>query len=112
VNYVFDGWRIVLHTPHFSRLAAKLPAAIIALEVDEVELCARGGWSVLATGLCHAVTDQDRLDEIGRQPRATWMPGTHQTVFEILSPQLSGRRIVAPEQSAHHATEGGHRVCV
>lgn len=93
VNYALVGEEIIFRTG--GELAAATNNAIVAFEVDEVDIATRTGWSVLALGLAYRVTDPDRLTEIASRVPQPWAPGRTARTVAIPAWRLSGRRIGA-----------------
>ncbi len=95
VNFVLDRDRIVLRTATTGQLAQKLPGAIVAFEVDQLERAARSGWSVVLTGPCERVTEPARLAEVDHLPLEPWVAGEMPVVLEISAAVVTGRRVAA-----------------
>jgi nitroimidazol reductase NimA-like FMN-containing flavoprotein (pyridoxamine 5'-phosphate oxidase superfamily) len=101
VNYAFDRATrsIVIRTAAGSKLVGLLVSARAAFEIDEVNVEARSGWSVIVTGVCEEVTSPaaiERLQRLGLEP---WAPGERAHWITLHAGSVSGRRI-APARAA------------
>lgn len=98
VNYRVHDQAIVFRTTEHGPLDEDLRTGIegadynVAFEVDELDFAARDGWSVLAQGPAHHVTDEDRAwaEEAGVE---SWAPGGRELFVRIIPTRLTGRRI-------------------
>lgn len=62
VNHIVDDGEMVILTHEGAALTAQAQQAgaegvVVAYEADGIDHCTRLGWSVVATGYCHLVTD-------------------------------------------------------
>ena len=110
VNYAFDrGTRsIAIRTAAGSKLVALLTSARAVFEIDEVDVDAHTGWSVIVAGVCDEVTSPaaiERLERLGLEP---WAPGERARWITIHAGSVSGLAIVAPRRgpSADTAASG------
>jgi uncharacterized protein len=94
VNYVLDGSLVVFRNDPGTKLThATLER--VALEVDEVDLVRREGWSVLVTGTGREITDAmdaTSLREL-ELPVEPFAEGERGHWVRIVSPTITGRRI-------------------
>ncbi|TDE34317.1 pyridoxamine 5'-phosphate oxidase family protein [Actinomadura sp. 6K520] len=93
VNFVFDGTNIVIKVSRTSRLATAAAGTIVAFEVDEFDIAARTGWSVVAVGPARHVTDPDELRTLDRLPLRTWAPVERDRYICLRPELLTGRRV-------------------
>jgi nitroimidazol reductase NimA-like FMN-containing flavoprotein (pyridoxamine 5'-phosphate oxidase superfamily) len=94
VNYRLLGGAVVFRTGAGSKLTAALSGSVVAFEVDDYATSDRSGWSVLAVGEAHVVTDlalARAADASGLEPFAD---GARERLVRIEPTFLSGRRIV------------------
>jgi nitroimidazol reductase NimA-like FMN-containing flavoprotein (pyridoxamine 5'-phosphate oxidase superfamily) len=93
VNYrVLDG-DIVFCTAAGTKLDAAVRNAVVAFEVDEVDVEARVGWSVLVIGHAEEIVDageKARAAALGIDP---WVDGSATRFVRIHAERVSGRRI-------------------
>jgi nitroimidazol reductase NimA-like FMN-containing flavoprotein (pyridoxamine 5'-phosphate oxidase superfamily) len=99
VNYkVHDGtivFRTVLGSPMDEDLRTGIAGAEyqVAFEVDEIDMAAREGWSVLIQGSAHHVdsaAERTALIEAGVQ---AWPGGDREVFIRIIPRHVTGRRI-------------------
>lgn len=100
VNYFFDGDRILIVTSVGSKLNAALGNKVVAFELDEFDLAAHSGWSVVAVGVARAVHDAQDLARIRELPVTRWAPRGDWYVVAISVDWISGRRMPKPGPSA------------
>lgn len=90
VNYGTDHGAIIFRTEPNSSMAAQLPGAAVAFEVDSVDFGNLIGWSVVVTGTCGPVTD-------GLARRTTpWAEDDRSFVFRIEADEITGRKLEQP----------------
>lgn len=99
VNYRLHRGTIVFRTAQDSPTDEDLRTGIahaeykVAFEIDEIDLAAREGWSVLVQGPVHHVeSDSERADvlEAGVE---TWPGGDRELFLRIVPSRITGRRI-------------------
>jgi nitroimidazol reductase NimA-like FMN-containing flavoprotein (pyridoxamine 5'-phosphate oxidase superfamily) len=94
VNYrVIDG-AVVIRTSPGTKLSAAAAGAIVAFEVDEVDLERREGWSVLVVGqaeVLHGLRPTLDVIESGLEP---FVDGPRHAMIRITPASISGRRII------------------
>ena len=96
LNYVFDerSQSVAFRTTRGSKLHALVGAKSAAFEVDDVDLKARTGWSVIIVGVTEEVTNPievRRLNELGLD---VWASGDRSHWVRIRAWTVSGRRLV------------------
>jgi nitroimidazol reductase NimA-like FMN-containing flavoprotein (pyridoxamine 5'-phosphate oxidase superfamily) len=98
VNYELRGGAIVFRTAEHSPLEQDLRTGVtnadyhVAFEIDEIDLGAHGGWSVLVQGPAHHVTE-DELNAAGGTRVEPWAPGDREMVVRIVPSRITGRRV-------------------
>jgi hypothetical protein len=90
VGYLLDGEEVVFRIPEGSALAA-VPESVVAFEVDEIDLPARRGWSVLGVGHAYEIVDPRRLAELRRQQPEPAASAAHTITIPLQV--LTGSRI-------------------
>ncbi|HVW32943.1 MAG TPA: pyridoxamine 5'-phosphate oxidase family protein [Acidimicrobiia bacterium] len=94
VNYAVLDDDIVFLTGEGTKLRAALEGAVVAFEVDRIDMAHAAGWSVLAVGVAEEITDPAELRSargLGLKPFASG----DRTHFVKIRPEfVSGRRIV------------------
>lgn len=105
VNYAMDGGSILIRTTDGAVLrAARAGGAVVAFEVDNLDESTMTGWSVLITGTLREVTAVSAVLRAEQLPLAPWAGGDRRHFVRITPGILSGRRILAEEVVASHAS--------
>jgi nitroimidazol reductase NimA-like FMN-containing flavoprotein (pyridoxamine 5'-phosphate oxidase superfamily) len=94
VNYAMLERDVVFRTGAGSKLDAALRHAVVAFEVDDVNLQYHEGWSVLVIGTAAEITDETDLARAAQLPLEPWAWGSRHHVVAICPDVVSGRRIV------------------
>jgi len=95
VNFVLDGWTVVMRTSAESKLAVAARNTVVAFETDDFDPVSRTGWSVTVVGYARVVTDPEETERLARLPRAPWSPGGNDRFIVMPIQQVSGRRVRA-----------------
>jgi len=93
VNYALRDGAIWIWTASASSMAQAVRGAVVAFEVDELDMAARSGWSVTVLGVAELVVDPAEIEralELGPEP---WVPGRKAHLIRIPLQMVSGRRI-------------------
>ena len=106
VVYLLDGEEIVFRTRGGDKLMAATVHQVVAFQIDEVDMKARTGWSVLGVGQAYEVTDRRRLAGLARRiPCSPWLPDRDRHIIAIPLQRLTGRRLVpSPAPSVRAGT--------
>lgn len=96
VNFALDGHSIVFRTAEGSSLAAATANAVVAFEADEIDAASRTGWSVVVTGMAHAVESASELVRVAQLGLVAWVPGERQHYVRITPGRVTGRRLEPP----------------
>jgi nitroimidazol reductase NimA-like FMN-containing flavoprotein (pyridoxamine 5'-phosphate oxidase superfamily) len=101
VNYVVDGDNVVFRTGEDTVLN-QVAMQVVAFEVDQIDERSHTGWSVVAQGVAHDVTDA--IDPTSERLRAlslvSWAPGQRHRWLRVDANRITGRRLdVAPQPS-------------
>ena len=91
VAYLLDGGEVVFRTANGGKLAAATLHHIVAFQVDDVDLAARTGWSVLGVGEAYEVTDPRRLADLAERMPAPWVANHDDHTVAIPLQRLTGR---------------------
>ncbi len=94
VNFVVDGDCVVLRTADGSKLAAAARNAIVAFEVDEIDVEDARGWSVTVVGHAEAVTDEAEVARLSSLPIPSWSPEESVHFIRIGMEIIQGRRLM------------------
>jgi nitroimidazol reductase NimA-like FMN-containing flavoprotein (pyridoxamine 5'-phosphate oxidase superfamily) len=93
VTYLLDGEEVVFRTAGGGRLAAATLHRIVAFQVDEIDLDARTGWSVLGVGEAYEVTDPNRLAQLAARVPPPWVRNRDCHTVALPLQRLTGRRL-------------------
>jgi len=96
VNFVLVDRTIVFASDGGLKVAAAQAGTVACLEIDGFDRWTHGGWSVLATGVLHEITDPARLRDAKLLPLSPWAVSKPQHYVELPIELLSGRRINRP----------------
>jgi nitroimidazol reductase NimA-like FMN-containing flavoprotein (pyridoxamine 5'-phosphate oxidase superfamily) len=98
VNYDVVDDAIVFRTAPHSVPAAAAETEV-AFEVDHVDETLSQGWSVLAVGPAHVVTEPEAVRTLARRAHTTpWAGGEREMWVSIRPTSLTGRRIAPDDQ--------------
>lgn len=95
VNYRMDADIVVFRTNRGTKLAAANHENV-CFEVDDIDLRARAGWSVLVEGVAEDVTDLKPTTAVRRARESLiepWAGGDRQRVVRVIPVRMTGRRI-------------------
>jgi transcriptional regulator with XRE-family HTH domain len=95
VNYRMLGADIIFRTGEETSLAAAVAPQPVSFEVDHLDDALREGWSVLASGHAHVVSEAAELAEVTALGVTPWAGGTKPTYIRIAPTTLTGRQIRA-----------------
>jgi nitroimidazol reductase NimA-like FMN-containing flavoprotein (pyridoxamine 5'-phosphate oxidase superfamily) len=93
VNFALDHGDIVIRTDSGGKLAAAARGAVVAFEVDQVDLAGQSGWSVTAIGPSTEVTDPDELARLRTIGLKSWAPGERDHFIRISPVMLNGQHL-------------------
>jgi nitroimidazol reductase NimA-like FMN-containing flavoprotein (pyridoxamine 5'-phosphate oxidase superfamily) len=104
VNFRRDESTIVFRTDEGMKLDRVLEGGLVAFEVDELDPQTHAGWSVVATGRAHEVTDPEALAEVARLGVRPWPTGPKSRYVRIVPDTIEGRRLLRLDD-AQYETE-------
>jgi uncharacterized protein len=93
VNYILDGEEIVFRTANGSKLAAAIRHAVVGFQVDDIDIRARTGWSVLGVGEAYEVVHPGRLTKLAQRQPDPWVADHDAHTISITLQIISGRRL-------------------
>lgn len=93
VNYVVADGCLWFQTSTGSRLATEGLDTSVLVEVDEVDLASRQGWSVIVHGVAHHVDPGTVPEVLGELD--IWPPGPHPVFVRVEPTTMTGRRVRA-----------------
>lgn len=94
VNFVLDGDAVIIRTAVGSDLARAVRDAVVAFEVDDIDLEQWRGWSVNAIGRAEVVTDPYEIDHLAALPLPIRTGRGERQFVRIPMTLLSGQRLV------------------
>jgi uncharacterized protein len=97
VNFALDDGEIVIRTDSSGKLAAATRGAVVAFEVDDVDVATHVGWSVTVVGYSRAVTDGADIRHLEQTGLISWAPGDRDHFIRISPEIVNGRRVTAQE---------------
>ena len=106
VNYKLHEGAVVFRTAQDSPLDEDLRTGIahaeykVAFEIDDFDLAAREGWSILIQGAAHHVDSEDEWASVLEAGIEPWPGGDREHFLRIFPVQISGRRIRHVEEPA------------
>jgi uncharacterized protein len=93
VNFVVDDHTIVVCTEAGLKLDAARSGNVACLEIDGSDERRGSGWSVLATGRLHEITEPAGQRRAEQLPLAPWAVGGTRHYVGLSIELLSGRRV-------------------
>lgn len=99
VNYRLYEGAIVFRTAQDSPTDEDLRTGIanaeykVAFEIDEIDLDAREGWSVLVQGPAHHVESDTERESVLKAGVETWPGGDRELFLRVVPSRITGRRI-------------------
>ncbi len=99
VNYKLHEGAVVFRTAQEGPLDEDLRTGIasaeykVAFEIDDFDLTAREGWSVLIQGAAHHVDSEAERDSVLEAGVEPWPGGKREHFLRIVPIRISGRRI-------------------
>lgn len=95
VNHLVHGGAVVFRSASGTKLGAAAGDATVAVQADHYARGDHTGWSVIAYGTAHIVTDQARLNELHALNFEPWAaPDRLDFWIEVVPQRISGRRIL------------------
>jgi nitroimidazol reductase NimA-like FMN-containing flavoprotein (pyridoxamine 5'-phosphate oxidase superfamily) len=99
VNYRFYEHTIVFRTAQGSPMDEDLRTGIehaeykVAFEIDEIDLHAHEGWSVLVQGSAHHVDSPEEREAVLRAGVEVWAGGDREVFLRVIPTRITGRRV-------------------
>jgi nitroimidazol reductase NimA-like FMN-containing flavoprotein (pyridoxamine 5'-phosphate oxidase superfamily) len=99
VNYKLHQGAVVFRTAQDSPLDEDLRTGIasaeykVAFEIDDFDLVAREGWSILIQGAAHHVDSEEERASVLEAGVEPWPGGKREHFLRIIPLRISGRRI-------------------
>ncbi len=94
VSYSVYGDAIVFRTAPYSELSTYGWDTDLAFEIDDLDYDTQQGWSVVAVGRAHVMSDHDEVQRIRREwEPQPWAGGTRNLYVALVWRQLTGVRL-------------------
>jgi len=93
VNYQLVDGELVIQTERVSRLAGATQEAVVAFEVDDVDVDGAVGWSIAITGIANEVTNPDVIAKLRLLPFTRWVRSEDDRYVSISLDLMAGRRL-------------------
>lgn len=95
VSYRVVDDDVVFRTGEGGKLEAAVNNAVVAFEVDHIDISAHSGWSVLVVGEARKVTEPEHVARIDAAEIDTWLPADGDSSYVAISiERITGRRIL------------------
>jgi uncharacterized protein len=94
VNFVLDGDAVLIRTAIDSDLACAVRDAVVAFEVDDIDLERWRGWSVNAIGRAQVVNDPREIERLSTLPLPIGTGRGERQFVRIPMTLLSGQRLI------------------
>lgn len=95
VNFCLIDDAIVFRAARGTRLHKGSRDAVVAFQVDDFDVDARHGWSVLVVGLANEITEPEAVAMARHHLDDGWVVGDEDDILHITPHRVSGRRIAA-----------------
>ena len=95
VNYALVEDRVVFRTAAGLKLDSSIRTGTVAFEIDDVDIEARTGWSVVVRGRCELVQARSQLAALQTTGLSPWAPGDKANWVMIHPETITGRRVPA-----------------
>jgi nitroimidazol reductase NimA-like FMN-containing flavoprotein (pyridoxamine 5'-phosphate oxidase superfamily) len=93
VNIALQDEDVIFCTDSGSMVTAAVEGQIVSVEVDDIDLMYRTGWSVLVTGRAELATDPAEIEWASSRLQP-WAPGPHPFLVRVPSTLISGRHLM------------------
>lgn len=101
VVHVVDNGEIIIARTRLATDSGRAEGrqnVVVAYEADEIDPVRQVGWSVVATGFAHTITDPDRLAHYERVLRP-WADDVATDIIAIEPTLVTGLRLIASSRS-------------
>jgi nitroimidazol reductase NimA-like FMN-containing flavoprotein (pyridoxamine 5'-phosphate oxidase superfamily) len=94
VNYQLDGEHLLIRLGSGSAAATATQDAVVAFEVDDIDVLSRTGWSVTVVGRAQEITDTDELTRARAHGLTTWAGDDRDHFVRVAAEKVTGRRLL------------------
>lgn len=94
-HLVVEGRELAFRTREGAKLDSvrRRPGAPASFEVDDIDLEARRGWSVVVTGRLSPILDQVRAETLDASDHDAWVPSRHGRWIRMVVDDITGRML-------------------
>jgi hypothetical protein len=96
MNFALVDQHIVLRTAADTTVARSVNDAIVAFEVDDLDVATSSGWAVTVTGRASLVTDPELIRRYQMVPLVPWASGVRDQFMTITTEKVEGQRVSGP----------------
>lgn len=101
VNFrLFEGSVVVRLADSSHALQGALDA-VVAFQVDDIDVATRTGWSVTVVGHSSEILDPAERDRVLALPLVAWADGSRDRLVRIPLDRVTGRRLTAAGAAGH-----------
>jgi hypothetical protein len=93
VSFRLDGGDILIPSRFGSKVAAASRGAVLAFEVDDVQLATRTGWNVTVVGLSRLISDPADVRDLDRVAAPHWLHAEDRCYISIAAQIVRGQRV-------------------
>lgn len=105
INYAVMDRRVVFRTGAGTKFKSLEDHPVVCFEIDETDVEARSGWSVLAKGRATELSSNEDLRRAAELPLDLWVVGHKNHWVAIRPSEVTGRRI-GPRAALQRAAGG------
>jgi hypothetical protein len=92
---LFEG-NVVVRVAGTSHAAEGAVDAVVAFQVDDIDVTAHAGWSVTVVGHSSEILDPGTRERVLALPLEAWADGDRDRLIRIPLDRVTGRRLAAP----------------
>lgn len=109
VSFVVSDREVVIPTRVGSKVAAAAHGAIVAFEVDDVDVAERTGWNVTVVGPARVISAPAAVAVLDALGARAWAPADVPCYVAVTIAVIRGRRLVAAPSPARSAAAASAR---
>ena len=96
MNFALVDQLIVLRTAANTTVARSVNGAIVAFEVDDLDVATSSSWSVTVTGRAMLIADPEQIHRYQMTPLVPWASGVRDQFVTITTEKAEGQRVTGP----------------
>ena len=110
VNYLLDGENLLIRLGSGSSAAVATRGAVVAFEVDDIDVPSQSGWSVTVVGRAHEIVEPGELRRAASLGLVSWMGDQRDHFLSITVEKITGRRLFHPSSMVELSATAGGRI--